>query len=110
MAAEIRILRSLFYREEEFNMQITKLLALVGIVLCMGASGAFATVVAPGGMVVGPGTDFTGTIGAELAGLPTIKYSGVALKDAGGNTVGTGDLQVGVAADGPGFIDFLYQY
>jgi len=62
-------------------------------------------------MVVGPGTDFTGLIGAELAGLPTIKYSGVVLKDVFGNTVGTGDLQVGVAASNTaGFIDFLYQY
>jgi hypothetical protein len=92
-------------------MQLTKLLALAAIVLCLGASGAFATLVAPGGSIIGAGTDFTGLIGAELAGLPTIKYSGVALKDALGNTVGTGDLQVGVAASNTaGFIDFLYQY
>ena len=92
-------------------MQLTKLLALAAIVLCLGASGAFATLVAPNAMISGPGTNFTGLIGAELAGLPTIKYSGVALKDTFGNTVGTGDLQVGVAAsDTAGFIDFLYQY
>lgn len=92
-------------------MRLTKLLALVAFALCMGVSGAFATVILPNGNLAGAGTDFTGTIGPELAGDPTIMYNGVQLKDVNGNVVGTGNLEVGVAADATlGFIDFLYQY